>query len=320
LSKILVTGSAGFIGFHVSKKLLESGNKVIGIDNYSDYYDVRLKKDKAQILKKSPNFKEYIIDISEKKELDKVFLDEKFDLVINLAAQPGVRYALTNPFIYEKTNNLGFLNILECCKEFGVKKIVYASSSSVYGGNKTFPFSEGQRTDNPISLYAATKKYNELLASCYSQLYGLNCIGLRLFTVYGPWNRPDMAIFIFCKKILSGEEIELFNNGKMERDFTFIDDIVDGIILATKSNEKNTVFNLGRGETVQLKELVRVIEKEAGLKAKIRLSPIQKGDLEKTHSDITKAKKILGYKPKTRIPQGIKKFVEWYKEYYKEKK
>jgi len=320
LSKILVTGSAGFIGFHVSKKLLELGNKVIGIDNYCDYYDVKLKKDRSNILKQNPNFKEYIIDISGKKELDKVFLKEKFDLVINLAAQAGVRYSLINPFVYEKINNLGFLNILECCKEFGVKKIVYASSSSVYGGNKTFPFSEDQRTDNPISLYAATKKYNELIASCYSQLYGLNCIGLRFFTVYGPWGRPDMAIFIFCNKILSGEEIELFNNGEMERDFTFIDDIVDGVILATQSNEKNNIFNLGRGETVQLKELVRVIEKELGLKAKIKLSPIQKGDVEKTFSDITKSKTILGYNPKTSIPQGIKKFVEWYKKYYKEKK
>ncbi len=320
MSKILVTGSAGFIGFHVSKKLLELGNKVIGIDNYCDYYDVKLKKDRSNILKQNPNFKEYIIDISGKKELDKVFLKEKFDLVINLAAQAGVRYSLINPFVYEKINNLGFLNILECCKEFGVKKIVYASSSSVYGGNKTFPFSEDQRTDNPISLYAATKKYNELIASCYSQLYGLNCIGLRFFTVYGPWGRPDMAIFIFCNKILSGEEIELFNNGEMERDFTFIDDIVDGVILATQSNEKNNIFNLGRGETVQLKELVRVIEKELGLKAKIKLSPIQKGDVEKTFSDITKSKTILGYNPKTSIPQGIKKFVEWYKKYYKEKK
>jgi len=317
--KILVTGSAGFIGFHTSKKLLDLGNKVVGIDNYSDYYDVQLKKNRTIILKKNFSFKEYIIDISDKKELDKVFLEEKFDLVINLAAQAGVRYSLINPFIYEKTNNLGFLNILECCKEFKVNKVVYASSSSVYGGNKVFPFKEDQRTDNPISLYAVTKKFNELIAACYSNLYGLNCIGLRFFTVYGPYGRPDMAMFIFCEKMLSGKEIELFNNGEMERDFTFIDDIVNGVVLATQCDAKNEIFNLGRGEIVRLKELVSVIEKELGVKAKIKLSPIQKGDVEKTLSDVSKANKLLKYKPKVSVKEGVKKFVEWYKQYYKVK-
>lgn len=314
--KILVTGSAGFIGFHLCNELLKQGNKVVGVDNYSNYYSVKLKKARTRILKKSRNFKEYKLDISNFKKLRNVFLAEKFDCVVNLAAQAGVRYSLVNPFVYEEANLRGFVNILECCKEFKVKNFVYASSSSVYGGNKKYPFSEKDCVDNPISLYAATKKSNELIANVYHHLFGINCCGLRFFTVYGPWGRPDMALFIFVDLIKQGKEIPVFNKGKMYRDFTYVGDIIKGVISAINNNKGCEVYNLGRGECRKLIEFINEIEKNLGKKAKMKLMGMQAGDVPKTSADISKARKNLNYNPKTSIKEGIKKFVEWHDDYF----
>jgi len=306
---ILVTGSAGFIGFNLCKKLLEEKHTIMGVDNYSEYYDVSLKKARGEILKKDENFSEVICDTTNYDEIEKVFKNNTFDKVVNLAAIAGVRHSLENPFIYEKSNGLGFLNILECCRHNNVKDIVYASSSSVYGNNNKIPASETDNVDNPISLYAATKKYNELLAHTYSHLFGINCTGLRFFTVYGPYGRPDMALFLFTKAILNGQPINVFNNGEMERDFTYVADIVNGINLAIKKPFKNEVFNLGRGEMVKLTYFIELIEKELGKKAQTNLMPMQLGD-------VPKAKKMLGYEPKISVEEGIHNFVNWYKEYY----
>jgi UDP-glucuronate 4-epimerase len=313
---LLVTGSAGFIGFHLCKKLLLEGHKVVGVDNYSDYYEVSLKKARNTILIKNENFSEVIININDYEKLDKVFKENKFDKVINLAAIAGVRHSLEDPFIYEKINGMGFLNILECCRHNNVKDLVYASSSSVYGGNDKVPASEEDTVDSPISLYAATKKYNELLAHTYSHLFGLNCTGLRFFTVYGPYGRPDMALFLFAKAIVAKEPINVFNNGKMERDFTYVDDIVNGITLAIKNPFKNEVFNLGRGETVQLTHFIELIEKELGKQTTRNMMPMQPGDVSKSLADVSKAKKMLGYEPKVSVEEGIRNSIKWYKEYY----
>ncbi|MBT7241199.1 MAG: NAD-dependent epimerase/dehydratase family protein [Candidatus Diapherotrites archaeon] len=313
---LLVTGSAGFIGFHLCKKLLLEGHKIVGVDNYSDYYEVSLKKARNAILTKNENFSEVIIDINDYEKLDKIFKENKFDKVINLAAIAGVRHSLEDPFIYEKINGMGFLNILECCRHNNVKDLVYASSSSVYGGNDKVPASEEDTVDSPISLYAATKKYNELLAHTYSHLFGLNCTGLRFFTVYGPYGRPDMALFLFAKAIVAKEPINVFNNGKMERDFTYVDDIVNGITLAIKNPFKNEVFNLGRGETVQLTHFIELIEKELGKQTTRNMMPMQPGDVSKSLADVSKAKKMLGYEPKVSVEEGIRNSIKWYKEYY----
>ena len=315
--KILVTGSAGFIGFHLSKALLERGDTVFGLDNYSDYYDVSIKKDRTKILKENNNFSEAVCDISDFGSLKKVFEKNKFDVVVNLAAQAGVRYSLEKPGVYENTNIKGFLNVLECCRHIGPKRLVYASSSSVYGANKKLPFSEEDSVDNPISLYAASKKSNELMAFTYNHLFGIKSSGLRFFTVYGPMGRPDMALFLFTKAISEGKPINVFNNGEMERDFTYVDDIVSGLIASIDTPFEYEIFNLGRGESRKLTDFIKLIEKNLGKKADVNMLPIQPGDVPKTFSDVSKAKEKLGYSPKTSIEGGIKKFVDWYKEYYK---
>jgi len=311
--KILVTGGAGFIGSAVVTKLLERGEDVVIVDNLCDYYDVSLKKNRIE-LNKSAKFIQ--ADVSDISKMDEIFSLEKFDKVCHLAAQAGVRYSIENPLAYEKANGLGHLVILEMCRKYNVKNLVYASSSSVYGGNIKIPFKEDDNVDNPVSLYAATKKYNELQSAAYSKLYGINTTGLRFFTVYGPWGRPDMALFIFVKNIIKGKPIKIYNNGNMYRDFTYISDIVSGVILAIDNCKGCEIFNLGRGEQVNLLDFIKTIEEELGIPAKKEFLPMQKGDVYQTYSSTKKAEKILNYKPKVSIKEGIKKFVAWYKEYY----
>ena len=314
--KILVTGGAGFIGSHVVQALLNRGDEVVVVDNINDYYDVQLKKDRLKMILQEVTF--YEVDIADLEGMRKVFFDNKIDQVCHLAAQAGVRYSLENPFAYEKANNVGTLNILELMKEFGVKDLVYASSSSVYGGNKKTPFSVEDNVDRPVSLYAATKKYNELIAHVYHHLYGLNCLGLRFFTVYGPLGRPDMALFKFTKAILEDKPIDVYNFGNMKRDFTFITDIVDGVVrsLDRVSEVKYSVLNLGNSNTVQLNRFIEIIEKELGKKAERNLMPLQPGDVPETFADIEKTKEVLSWEPKVGIEEGIKKFIDWYKGYY----
>jgi len=316
---ILVTGSAGFIGFHVTKKLLETGNKVIGVDSLNNYYEPKLKKNRNKILTKSSNYKFYKLNLKNEKELRKIFEENKIDKICHLAAQAGVRYSLENPLAYEESNLKSFINILECARHFKIKDFVYASSSSVYGKNEMDKkgFKESDEVNKPISLYAATKKANELIAYNYHHLFGINCTGLRFFTVYGPYGRPDMAIYIFTKNILAGKNIDVYNHGKMFRDFTYVDDIVNGIIKSLEKSYPYEIFNLGNSDTVELKYLITTIEKNLEQKAKINFKPIQPGDVEKTFANISKAKKMLDFDPKTKIEKGVKNFIEWYKEYYK---
>ncbi len=314
--RVLITGSAGFIGFHTAKTLLNRGDKVIGLDSLNNYYDVSLKNKRNKVLKNNTNYNFYKANIADKKKLFSIIEKEKPEKILNLAAQAGVRYSLENPFIYEESNLKGFLNILEGCRQFKINDLVYASSSSVYGVNAKIPFSEIDRVDQPISLYAATKKSNEEMAFVYHHLYKINVTGLRFFTVYGPYGRPDMALFSFTKNILENKEIQLFNYGKMKRDFTYIDDIVKGIISALDTPFPCEVFNLARGESQELSNFVKEIEKNCGKKAKTKLMPMQQGDVLITSGNISKAKKMLGYTPKTNIKKGIKQFVEWYKKYY----
>jgi len=313
---ILVTGAAGFIGFHCAQKLLSLGAKVIGLDNLNEYYDVKLKFARLDILKSSSNFTFYHQDLCDYDALQLLFKIESPSKVLNLAAQAGVRYSLENPFAYQKSNLEGFLNILECCRHFKVKNLVYASSSSVYGRNEKYPFSEDQNVDHPISLYAATKKANELMAHTYSHLYGLPTTGLRFFTVYGPLGRPDMALFLFTKAILEGTEIEVFNHGDMHRDFTYIDDIVEGVISSLRTEHHYEVFNLGNNKTEKLSYFIECIEKELGRNAIKKLLPIQPGDVPKTAANIEKARKKLGFFPKVKIEEGIHHFVNWYRDFY----
>lgn len=313
---ILVTGCAGFIGFHVAKALLELGDLVVGVDNLSHYYDPSLKKARLAILKRVPGFSFVKGDVADIKRMERLFRKRSFDKVCHLAAQAGVRYSLEDPFTYEHANNKGTLTLLECCRHHGVKHFVYASSSSVYGSNRP-PFKESDKVDSPISVYAATKRYNELLAKTYSYLFGINTTGLRFFTVYGPWGRPDMALFKFTKAILKSEPIEVYNNGKHSRDFTYVDDIVQGVIAAIDTEFRCEVFNLARGESVSLGAFIAALEKELGAKAKRINLPKQPGDVEATSADITKAKRLLGYSPSTSVKKGIKEFVEWYKEHHK---
>jgi UDP-glucuronate 4-epimerase len=313
---ILITGSAGFIGFHLSKKLLEMSDTVIGIDNLNDYYDVSLKKNRLKILQEYPDFVFYKKNIHDLDAVKTIFKQHKIDRVCNLAAQAGVRHSLKDPFSYQKSNLEGFLNLLEMARHNDVKNFVYASSSSVYGTNKKFPFSVEDRVDNPISLYAATKKANELMAHAYSHLYDIPCTGLRYFTVYGPWGRPDMALFLFTDAILNKRPIKVFNHGKMKRDFTYIDDIVAGTIGALERISPYEVFNIGNSRTEELMDYVRILEDELGMKAEKEMLPMQPGDVAATAADINRTKELLGFNPKTPVEEGIKNFVKWYREYY----
>ncbi len=308
---ILLTGAAGFIGFHTGRALLERGEEVIGIDNINDYYDPKIKLARLKILKKYPKFKFYKQNIE-----DPIKIKEKIDIICHLAAQAGVRYSLENPFAYEKSNMLGTLNIFEFARHNKIKTIVYASSSSVYGNEKELPFKESQKLDTPISLYAATKKANELYAHVYHHLFGINMTGLRFFTVYGPFGRPDMALFNFTKNILEGKPIDVYNNGKMKRDFTYVEDIVSGIIASIDKEYPFEIFNLARGEQAELMDFIKEIEKNLKKQAIKNFMPMQAGDVPETSADISKAKKLLGYNPKTSIKEGIKKFLEWYKGYF----
>ena len=315
---VVLTGAAGFIGFHTSLALLKKKIYVYGIDDINPYYDVSLKRDRLSILRKYKNFY-FIKKKIEDKKIHSFFNKKKIDVIINLAAQAGVRHSLKNPYVYIESNVLGQVNMLELARLFNVKKFIYASSSSVYGGNKNMPFSVSQRVDNPISLYAASKKSTELVAECYSHLFNIKCTGLRFFTVYGPWGRPDMATFIFTKNILEKKTIEIFNYGKMERDFTYIDDIVQGILGALKNNNvsNHKIYNIGNSNPEVLMEFVELIEKTLKLNAKKKLLPIQPGDVSKTYADIEESKKDLKFFPKVKISEGIPKFIHWYKKYYK---
>lgn len=314
--KILVTGSAGFIGMHLCHSLLNDGYEIFGVDNINSYYDKKLKIDRIKNLNSFKNFSYSILDITDMDALDRLFKKKKFTRVVNLAAQAGVQYSLVNPSAYIASNISGFMNVLECCKMYSIEGLVYASSSSVYGNNKRVPFSEKDNVDNPISIYAATKKSNELMANVYSHLYGINTTGLRFFTVYGPWGRPDMAYFTFTKKILDNELIEIYDNGEVERDFTYIDDIVTGVRSSISKNFQNEIFNLGNSNREKVIDLIRIIEQRLGKKAKIKLMPIKPGDVKITNADIKKANKMLGFNPKTKIKQGVNRFIDWYLEYY----
>ena len=319
---ILITGAAGFIGFHLTKRLCTEGHYVVGIDNLNDYYDVQLKKDRLKQLDtfvESGLFSFEKIDISNLPSLEKIFDNTKIDIVINLAAQAGVRYSLENPHEYIRSNVQGFMNILECCRHNNVNKLIYASSSSVYGGNKKLPFSENDRVDNPVSIYAASKKSNELMAHTYSHLFGLHTIGLRFFTVYGPWGRPDMALNIFTKNIIEGKPLQIFNNGKHIRSFTYIDDIVRSIskLLNLESvQNKYLILNIGGENAIDLMDYISVIESALSLKATYNFLPMQLGDVEKTEADSNSLRKMIDFYPKTNIQYGIKEFVKWYTSYY----
>ncbi len=312
---IVVTGSSGFIGFHLSSKLLSDGFKVVGIDNFNDYYNPVIKEARSAILKKNPGYREFRTDIEDYESLNNIFKQSKVDAICHLAAQAGVRYSIVNPFAYERSNLAGFLNILEIARHLGIKRLVYASSSSVYGGLKKLPFSESDSVDAPISLYAATKKSNELMAHCYSHLYGIQTVGLRFFTVYGPWGRPDMAMWLFAEAIQKGEKIKVFNNGKMKRDFTFVDDIVQGTRSAifAEGLDKFEVFNLGNHRSENLLDMIEIMEREMGKKAKKEFLPMQPGDIPESFADIEKAQRKLSFKPSTPISSGIPQFIEWFK-------
>ncbi|GBR75331.1 UDP-N-acetylglucosamine 4-epimerase [Candidatus Termititenax persephonae] len=319
MPKILVTGSAGFIGFHTAERLLRAGWQVVGVDNLNKYYDPQLKKARNKILQRQPNYKFYKCDLADYPKLAKIFRREKFNKICHLAAQAGVRYSLQNPFAYLHSNLNGFVNILELARQHQVREIVYASSSSVYGDNKKIPFRETDSVDKPISLYAATKRSNELLAHVYHKLYGLHLVGLRFFTVYGPWGRPDMALFKFTKNILAGQPIAVYNHGQMTRDFTYISDIVDGIRRALAKTKKLdfAVLNLGKHRPEKLTACIALLEKQLGQKAQAQLLPRQPGDVLTTCADIRQAQKLLGYKPQYTLAKGIRNFVEWYKSYYR---
>tara|TARA_Y100001958_G_C21241809_1_gene569809 strand:+ start:1147 stop:2097 length:951 start_codon:yes stop_codon:yes gene_type:complete len=312
---IIVTGSAGFIGFHLVEKLIQEGDMILGIDDLNDYYDASLKKDRLSILKENKNFKFAKLDITNKKLLNDEFEKFKPDIVINLAAQPGVRHAYKDPYIYSHTNLDGFLSVIEISKNHKVKNFIYASSSSVYGLNHV-PFSELDNINRPASLYGATKIANELIAHSYNNMYEMNVTGLRFFTVYGPWYRPDMALFIFAKKIMNGEPITVYNNGKLKRDFTYIDDIVSGIISAKNKNYNCEIFNLGNNKSENILRIISLIEQLTGKKAQINFAPLNKADVVSTFANIDYSTEKLNYKPKTSIEVGIPIFIKWYRKYY----
>ncbi|SDJ86184.1 NAD-dependent epimerase [Natronincola ferrireducens] len=336
--KILITGAAGFIGFHLSKKLLDDSYQIIGIDNLNDYYDPNLKQSRLEILGKYNNFIFHKVDLKDKAEVDNIFETYQPTHVINLAAQAGVRYSIENPYAYVDSNLTGFMNILEACRNYPVEHLLYASSSSVYGGNKVAPFSTNHNVDHPVSLYAATKKSNELMAHTYSHLYGIPTTGLRFFTVYGPYGRPDMAYFSFTKDILAGKPIKVFNHGKMERDFTYIDDIVEGIVkLIDKAPNANKdwdeskddlstsfapykIYNIGNNNPVQLMRFINALESALGKEAEKVYMDMQPGDVHRTYADVSDLERDINFKPSTSIEDGLAKFVDWYKEYYKVEK
>lgn len=318
---ILVTGAAGFIGFHLSKQLLEKGVKIIGYDNINEYYDVRLKYARLDILNQYENFTFIKGDLADKDKVNDLFETYKPEIVVNLAAQAGVRYSIENPQAYMDSNIIGFFNILEACRHYTVEHLVYASSSSVYGANKTIPFSTADKVDTPVSLYAATKKSNELMAYCYSKLYSIPSTGLRFFTVYGPYGRPDMAYFSFTDRIMSGKSIKIFNNGDMHRDFTYIDDIVEGIerLLCNppkedENNVKHKVYNIGNNKPEKLMDFIQTLENCLGVIAEKEYYPMQPGDVYQTYADVTDLMKDFDFKPDTSIEEGLSKFVKWYKE------
>lgn len=333
--KILVTGTAGFIGNHLALRLLERGDEVIGIDNLNDYYDVNLKKSRLERIQNHSNYSHIFDDIADRHAMERAFKEHRPERVVNLAAQAGVRYSIENPHAYIDSNIVGFINILEGCRHYDVEHLVYASSSSVYGANESMPFSVHDNVDHPLSLYAASKKANELMAHTYSNLYGLPTTGLRFFTVYGPWGRPDMALFLFTKAILAGEKIQVFNFGKHRRDFTYIDDIVEGVIRTldnvAQPNPKWTgkqpdpgtskapwrVYNIGNQSPVELMSYIEVLESNLGKTAEKELLPLQPGDVPDTYADVEALVQDVGYKPATSIEQGIERFVKWYKEYYR---
>lgn len=330
---ILITGAAGFIGFHTAEKLLQQGESIVGIDNLNDYYTPQLKEDRLKLLSSYKNFTFVKLDINDNDGLENLFSKYKFTDVIHLAAQAGVRYSLKNPRAYVDANLAGFVNILECCRHNDIKHLIFASSSSVYGANIKKPFTESDRVDHPVSLYAATKKANELLAHSYASLYNLPCTGLRFFTVYGPWGRPDMAYFKFVKNIINGTTIDVYNNGSMRRDFTYIDDIVNGVLQVLKkpaqpdpdwsskisaeiSYAPYRIYNIGNGNPVQLLDFIKTIENILGKKAVLNMQPMQDGDVTETFADISLLREQFGYQPKIKIADGMKRFVDWYKNYY----
>ena len=335
MKKILITGAAGFIGAHLAKKLMEGGAEVIGLDNINDYYDPQLKIDRMAALAECDSFTHINLDLADRQGIEGLFQRHNFDCVVNLAAQAGVRYSLINPHSYVDTNIVGFVNILEGCRHNGVKHLVYASSSSVYGANTKMPFSVHDNVDHPVSLYAASKKSNELMAHTYSHLFGLPTTGLRFFTVYGPWGRPDMALFLFTKAIIEGRPIDVFNNGNMERDFTYIDDIVEGVArVVDRVPEGNfdwsgespdpatsycpyRVYNIGNNNKEQLLRYIKVLEDCLGRKADKNFLPMQPGDVPATYADVDDLVEDFDYKPNTSIDEGIAKFVDWYKDYFK---
>lgn len=330
MNKIFITGVAGFIGFHLSKKLLEQGNTVVGFDNINDYYDPQLKYSRLEILEKYTDFTFVKGDLADKKAVQKVFVDHEFDIAVNLAAQAGVRYSIENPQAYIDSNIVGFFNILEAVRHSGdngrkpVEHLLYASSSSVYGNQKKTPFSTSDDVSHPISLYAVTKKSNELMAYTYSHLYGIPTTGLRFFTVYGPFGRPDMAYFSFANKIMKGETIKIFNNGDMYRDFTYIDDIVKGIenMLycppeADENGDRAKVYNIGNNKPEKLMYFIETLEKTIGREAKKEYLPMQPGDVYQTYADVTELMRDFDFKPSTSIEDGLNRFAEWYREYYK---
>jgi len=315
----LVTGSAGFIGYHVAQALLTHGARVVGLDNFNDYYSPALKHDRDRELRRHPNFVSIAADLADLPALEAMFETHRPRKICHLAAQAGVRYSLINPFAYQKSNLEGFLNLLELAKRFPPERLVYASSSSVYAGLTEMPFSETQRVDTPISLYAATKKANELMAHAYSHLFGLPTVGLRFFTVYGPWGRPDMAMWLFTEAMLKGKPIKVFNYGKMQRDFTYIDDIVQGVVAALMAPGLDVceIINLGNHRAEELQRVIGLLESELKVKAEQQLLPIQPGDVPATYADIDRARTKLGFKPLTPIDVGIPRFVQWYFEYHR---
>ncbi|HSR67788.1 MAG TPA: NAD-dependent epimerase [Acidobacteriota bacterium] len=333
--RILVTGAAGFIGFHLTRRLLRSGEAVEGLDHFSPYYDPELKEARLErLLQERPGFVCRRIDLADRRAAAEVFEDGCYSHVVHLAAQPGVRYSLQEPHAYLESNITGFLNVLEGCRRIQPRHLVYASSSSVYGANRKLPLAESDRVDHPLSLYGATKKSNEMMAHCYAHLYRIPVTGLRLFTVYGPWGRPDMAFFKFVRAILKGEEIEVYNQGKMERDFTYVDDIVEGMVrvlqrparphpqwdaenpLPDVSDAPFRTYNIGCGRALPLLDFIAAIEDALGKKARIRYLPMQPGDVLSTAADVSKLEKDFGYRPDTRVRQGIEKFVQWYRRFY----
>ncbi len=335
MAEILITGAAGFIGFHLSRRLLAAGRSVVGIDNLNPYYDVRLKEERLRILQEHAAFRFIRLDIADREALAALFTREKPRLVVHLAAQAGVRYSLTNPHAYLDSNLSGFLNILEGCRHAQVGHLVFASSSSVYGANTNMPFSVHDNVDHPVSLYAATKKANELMAHAYAALYKIPCTGLRFFTVYGPWGRPDMALFLFTRAILADEPIDVYNEGRMQRDFTYIDDIVEGIVrVMNRTPAPNPtwdgdhpdpatsfapykIYNIGNNQPVALLDFIATLERSLGKKATLNLLPLQPGDVPATYADVEDLMADVGFKPATSIGDGIKRFVDWYRDYYK---